>query len=328
MARPDTPEVPHRLYIPNSFQCPNVIVDELLPELSGSELKVLLYIVRRTFGFQRDSDNISLSQMLNGIRKSSGDVLDRGVGIKDKKTLLAALRTLSDKGLILTTRRSSVEKGNEPTAYQLNLHAASFAGKIPPPLAEKSPQGDGGEIPPSPWRENPPTQNPVEQNPGGKESNFRKANREGVVDITHNPPVSSSDVSRSEAAEYQTTYTHDDEETGSGEEQANGRNNRNQTHRKTGKAAGRGEDDERRQVLTDYLADFSREFADQAPLTSSVTRAYNLLLQSGLTIDAFIAKLYEARAVTKERSSTIKKGKMSYFFSVLADRLGLAEKSS
>src|SRR5215217_7892982 len=101
MARPDTPELPHRLYIPNSFQCPNVIVDELLPELTGSELKVLLYIVRRTFGFQRDSDNISLSQMLNGIRKNSGDVLDRGVGIKDKKTLLAALRSLSEKGLIL-----------------------------------------------------------------------------------------------------------------------------------------------------------------------------------------------------------------------------------
>src|SRR5215212_380144 len=226
MARSDTPEPPHRLYIPNSFQCPNVIVDELLPELSGSELKVLLYIVRRTFGFQRDSDNISLSQMLNGIRKNSGELLDRGVGIKDKKTLLAALRTLSDKGLILTTRRSSVEKGNEPTAYQLNLHAASFAGKIPPPLAGKFPQGDGGEIPPSPWRENPPTQNPVEQNPGGKESNIRNANREEVVDITQNPSVSLSDISRSEAEEHQTIYAHDDEETGSREEQANGRNNR------------------------------------------------------------------------------------------------------
>ncbi len=139
MARSDSPEPAHRLYIPNSFQCPNVIVDEFLPELTGSELKVLLYIVRRTFGFQRDSDNISLSQMLNGIRKSNGDVLDRGVGIKDKKTLLAALRGLSDKGLIVTTRRSSVEKGNEPTAYQLNLHAASFAGKTPPPLVENSP---------------------------------------------------------------------------------------------------------------------------------------------------------------------------------------------
>jgi len=328
MANSPTPEPPHRLYIPNSFQCPNVIVDELLPELSGSELKVLLYIVRRTFGFQRDSDNISLSQMLNGIRKSSGELLDCGVGIKDKKTLLAALRTLSDKALILTTRRSSVEKGNEPTAYQLNLHAATFVGKIPPPLAEKFPQGDGGEIPPSPRGKNPPTQNSVEQNPGGKESNFRKANRKEIVDITRKPTVSSSGVSQSEAGEYQTTYAHDDEETGSEEEQTNGRNNRNQTHRKTGKAAGRGEDDERRQVLTDYLADFAREFGDQAPLTSSVTRAYNLLLQSGLSIDAFIAKLYEARAVTKERSSTIKKGKMSYFFSVLADRLDQTEKSS
>jgi hypothetical protein len=52
---------------PAFTQMPNAVVDELLPELNEGELKVLLYIVRRTFGFQRDSDDISIKQLVEGI---------------------------------------------------------------------------------------------------------------------------------------------------------------------------------------------------------------------------------------------------------------------
>jgi hypothetical protein len=99
---------------------PDEIFDQLLVELTGAELKVLLYIVRRTFGFKRESDTISLSQMLNGIATRDGRVLDRGVGLS-KKTLLDALRSLAARRIILTQRRQSLEKGNEPTAYRLNV---------------------------------------------------------------------------------------------------------------------------------------------------------------------------------------------------------------
>ena len=64
---------------PNYTPVPDELFDELMVELSGAELKVLLYIIRRTFGFKRDADMISLSQMLNGIRTPDGRVLDRGV---------------------------------------------------------------------------------------------------------------------------------------------------------------------------------------------------------------------------------------------------------
>src|SRR6266496_5402618 len=105
---------------PNYTMVPDQLFDELLVELSGAELKALLYIIRRTFAFKRASDNISLSQMLQGIRTRDGRVLDRGVGLS-KKTLLLALRTLEERGIILTERRQSAEKGNEPTAYCLNI---------------------------------------------------------------------------------------------------------------------------------------------------------------------------------------------------------------
>src|SRR5688500_16170261 len=71
---------------PTYTMVPDELFDELLVELSGAELKTLLYIIRRTFGFKRDSDAISLSQMLRGIHTADGRTLDRGVGLS-KPTL-------------------------------------------------------------------------------------------------------------------------------------------------------------------------------------------------------------------------------------------------
>ena len=51
---------------PNYTQVPDELFDVLLPALSDAELRVLLYIIRRTFGFKRDADAISLSQMVHG----------------------------------------------------------------------------------------------------------------------------------------------------------------------------------------------------------------------------------------------------------------------
>lgn len=108
---------------PNYTQVPDELFDELLPELSGAELKALLYVIRRTFGFKKDSDNISLGQMLNGIVTSDGRRLDKGAGLS-KPTLLKALRDLADRNIIIPTRQSSREKGNQPTNYRLNVIAS------------------------------------------------------------------------------------------------------------------------------------------------------------------------------------------------------------
>ncbi len=110
---------------PNYTMVPDEVFDQLLSELSGAELKVLLYIIRRTFGFKRESDNISLSQMLGGLKSSDGRILDRGVGIT-KKTLLGALDSLEARNVIIRSRRQSAQRGNEPTAYRLNVLAQTY----------------------------------------------------------------------------------------------------------------------------------------------------------------------------------------------------------
>jgi DNA-binding PadR family transcriptional regulator len=87
--------------------------------------------------------------------------------------------------------------------------------------------------------------------------------------------------------------------------------------------------DSDRDVLLNYIADFAREFLDQAPLASSVTRAQNLYRASGLSLDDFIERMYAARSITKERSASVRgemdqsgrKQRMAYFFSVLEREL-------
>jgi hypothetical protein len=107
-------------YTPNSTAVPDNFFDELLADLSGAEVKVVCYVMRRTFGFKRQSDEISIRQMLYGIVKKDGTRLDCGTGLS-KLTLLRALRSLKERRVLLTVRNSSVEHGDEATSYRLNI---------------------------------------------------------------------------------------------------------------------------------------------------------------------------------------------------------------
>jgi len=122
---------------PRYTQVPDELFDDLLPDLTGAELKVLMYVIRRTFGFKRDSDHISLSQMVQGITRKDGSVLDRGTGLT-KESVIKAARTLVDKGILIRTRVTSVDKGFESTEYSLKI--AQFS-----PMSEKLTRGLVGQ---------------------------------------------------------------------------------------------------------------------------------------------------------------------------------------
>ena len=59
--------------VPNHTQTPNELFDDHMRYMSGSELKVILAICRKTFGWHKEQDNISLSQLmeLTGLTRSS-----------------------------------------------------------------------------------------------------------------------------------------------------------------------------------------------------------------------------------------------------------------
>ncbi len=123
---------------PNYTPVPDQLLDEHLSLLSGAELKVVLYICRRTFGFKRESDNISLNQMLHGIVTHDGRRLDSGTGLS-KPALINALKSLADKNILVAQQRSSAEKGNEPTNYRLNIRT---------PLGKKTELGESNNFTP------------------------------------------------------------------------------------------------------------------------------------------------------------------------------------
>jgi len=95
---------------------------------------------------------------------------------------------------------------------------------------------------------------------------------------------------------------------------------------------------EDRRVVASYIEDFARELGDEAPRVSSIARAMNLYLASGLTIDEFVAVMMAARQTTQRRTPAIlkassksgsisRKNKMPYFFSVVTGLLGIDDES-
>ncbi len=213
----------------------------MLSELSGAELKVLLYIIRRTFGFKKSADDISLAQLTGGITTRDGRTLDRGTGLH-QSTVLTALRSLTEKNVIVATRNQSREKGDEPTTYSLNVRTP--LPENPGRGSRKIRLGRAGES---------GTQDTVEQDTEGQDPRF---------DGTTPEPV-----------------------------------------------------DEDAAAIRGYVEDFAREFRDRAPLSASQARAVNLYRASGVALDGFVGRMYEARQRTQ--AATKVRNRMAYWFECL-----------
>lgn len=98
---------PRESLIPNSTQVPNVLMDLVMPRIQPSHERCLRYICRRTFGFQKKTDRIGLSQFVRGIRSSeTGAVLDYGAGLP-LTTVREALEDLEAAGLVVVERNRS-----------------------------------------------------------------------------------------------------------------------------------------------------------------------------------------------------------------------------
>lgn len=111
-----------RLMIPNTTQIPNVILDHWMPYLSDAQLRVVLYIARRTYGFGKDADSISLKQMSEGIKKKDGTVLDHGTGLSKAGVVKACNQLSSEKYQVLIREKRSDDRGGDSvTMYRLNL---------------------------------------------------------------------------------------------------------------------------------------------------------------------------------------------------------------
>jgi len=285
---------------PNYTQVPDALFDYLLPDLSEIEIKVLLYIIRRTFGFKKDSDNISLRQLSEGITTKDGKQLDRGTGLS-KSGVTKALLSLRKKGILIRYRNSDTVRGSTPTTYRLRM-----AGD---PLDNQDEVPDVGDYPLSTGVDTP-------------------VHRRGhPLSTGIDTPVHGGRQPLSTGVDTQETVKQQTEVRERDLEFSNGR-------------VVRINYSETRRALQPYIEDFAREFGDEAKLSSSLSRAVNLCDRSGLDIDEFIDVLLAARAKTKEKSASIskqagdggmwgtKKNRMPYWFKIVEDMLGLKDQQS
>jgi|SRR3990167_59932 len=104
------------------------IINGFVDILSGNEFKVLWYILRHTYGFQKSADRISISQIMYGIKRKNGTTLDVGTGIKWRKTVVDATKNLERLGFV-----KLVKKTGKTTLYSplvRNSHQTSSINEL------------------------------------------------------------------------------------------------------------------------------------------------------------------------------------------------------
>lgn len=105
---------------PNFTAIPNEVFDKHMRSLSGSELKVLLVVCRKTIGFHKDTDSISISQIeeMAGISNRSAidavnALVEKNILMKDSKKGATSKYTLDIDGYEESSQAASEESSLE-----------------------------------------------------------------------------------------------------------------------------------------------------------------------------------------------------------------------
>ncbi len=117
----------------NSFQIPNDLVDEYLDKLNGNDLKILLVIIRKTKGWNKEFDGISISQF------------QKITGIKDERTIRKSIKKLIELELVERKENSgkfSVYRLTPPAKNDGGQKISSPAKNAPPPPAKNAPHNN------------------------------------------------------------------------------------------------------------------------------------------------------------------------------------------
>jgi len=282
----------------NGTQIPDAYFDEVMAPLGPSAFTVLMYVARRTFGFKRHSDQISLDQICHGIvtteiRDTDGAVikparrLDHGTGLA-KSTVVRALDRLIAAGLIRKRHNTDPRRGQLANTYGIVFKDSAAASSALPSLPDhRTAPAQEAASPPSPpvSHGNTPcrvmTQAPVRHL--DTQQTVETTNSRRHTDISKRgarvkrviPSLDSTDSTGS------TTVTTED----------------TATRTLAGHAAS---------PVGECVVRLSGEFGDDAPRASR-TRVLNMQVAAGLDEAATLALLDEAVAITRSQAAAITK---------------------
>ena len=101
---------------PHTTQFPDVLIDKVMAHVTPAEWKVICYIVRRTWGFKKSDDAISLKQMVEGITKKDGERLDFGTGLS-RQGVINAIKSLVEKGIVVVAQAQTDDGDSAVNVY-------------------------------------------------------------------------------------------------------------------------------------------------------------------------------------------------------------------
>ena len=124
-------------FIVNSFQLPNSVVDELLADLTGAELKCYLLVVRKTKGWNKEIDSISIGQFMEVTGLSNRSVITACDSLVEKGLLVRSggerrLNTYSVKSFNIpqTGEKSSSDKTGENISQTGEKSSSNLVKKV------------------------------------------------------------------------------------------------------------------------------------------------------------------------------------------------------
>lgn len=97
----------------NSTQIPNIILDEWMYELTPAEFKVVMVIARQTYGWNKENDWLTYSQLIEKTGLSKETVATALKGLHESGKIIV----MTEDGEVLTDKRNS---GRRKLFYCLN----------------------------------------------------------------------------------------------------------------------------------------------------------------------------------------------------------------
>lgn len=113
-------------FLPNSFQVPNIVIDNVMHQLSSTQFKLYMFVYRHTYGFRDNTDRkraLSLSTFLDGYTSKKGYKFN-GVGVS-KPTLVSNLKQLVKAGWL------NKEKSETADVWSINLEPVGGKETLP-----------------------------------------------------------------------------------------------------------------------------------------------------------------------------------------------------
>lgn len=329
----------------NYFKMPNTWTDVTAEIDSIAELKVVEYILRHTWGYQEFGikKHITIDEFVNGRRRQDGSRMDKGTGLSER-AVYDGLRKAVANGLIEEEVDDS-DRGRIKKSYSLRMRENARADEglqslqagvqsLHPPLQELHPgpqtlQGRGAS-------DAPRTEKDTRERQIDSSKFERSQDQLGGTRAVRGVPEQSAPTAAAlngvEPSGTSVGANNAGAATGSASlKELIARRRQSSGGPRRGRPVGSSEERER---LRPFLEDFAREFGDEAPLSSTITRTLNIFTAAGVPPERWSDYLYQARGLTQEHTAQIRKvatdgnqfrrkNKMPYFLATLEQLVGL-----